>query len=221
MAKKYLNLSKILKKLLFEKDIKAADLSRAVNMPHPTVHRLITGKSTRPYKSSLQPIADFFSITTDQLLGEAPLSEESMQKENNISTSLFPGKVRSIPLIPWGNVTSCKSHNDYTNVLFTGSIISEQSFASTLHDSSMEPMFSQGNILIFDPDKLPKDRSYVLVHLTDSNTLVFRQLIIDVEHKYLKTLNSDLQEHQIRMLRDTDRIIGILIESRVNFEYDT
>ena len=69
MAKKYLNLGKILKKLLLERDLKPADLSRAVHIPPPTIHRLITGKSTRPYASSLKPIADFFSISVEQQLG--------------------------------------------------------------------------------------------------------------------------------------------------------
>ncbi len=67
MAKKYLSLGKVLKKLLFERDLKPADLAREVNIPPPTIHRLITGKSTRPYESSLKPIAKFFQFQLNSL----------------------------------------------------------------------------------------------------------------------------------------------------------
>lgn len=55
--------------------MKPVDLARALDIPPPTIHRLVTDKSTRPYKSSLKPIADFFSIDMKQLLGEEPLAE--------------------------------------------------------------------------------------------------------------------------------------------------
>jgi transcriptional regulator with XRE-family HTH domain len=84
MAKKYFQLSTILKRLLFKKDMKPVDLARELNMPQPTIHRLVTGKSTRPYKSSLEPIAKYFDVTVDQLIGEDPrLIDWETPEENN------------------------------------------------------------------------------------------------------------------------------------------
>jgi plasmid maintenance system antidote protein VapI len=42
MAKKHLHLGQILKKLLFDRAMKAADLAREINIPPPTIHRLGT-----------------------------------------------------------------------------------------------------------------------------------------------------------------------------------
>ena len=47
---------------------------------------------------------------------------------------------------------------------------------------------------------------------------VFRQLLIDVEHQYLKPLNPDLNAYQMRLLNDKDKITAVLIESRINYE---
>lgn len=209
MAKKYLHLGNILKRLLFDKDMKPVDLAREVNIPPPTIHRLVTGKSTRPYKSSLKPIADYFSLTVDQLIGEEPL-EPATSSPTNLTT------FREIPLIPWNEMEG-DVKNKYEKIPFVGKI-SEVGFATILPDFSMEPMFTAGSVLIFDPKKPCKDRSFILVKLNEINMVVFRQLLIDLEHKYLKPLNPDLNVFKMRMLGDKDEILATLIEARQIFQ---
>lgn len=214
MAKKYPKMAQVLKKLLFEKDMKSIDLAREVDLPAPTVHRLVTGKSTRPYKSSIEPIADFFSISTDQLLGEQPLPGEEVviETEHNELSSDY---ISRVPLIPWNKINERNTldFTEYKTVPYIGSI-SEAGFATIMPDSSMEPIFSRNSILIFDPNKTASDRSYILVKLTEAQQPVFRQLLIDLEHQYLKPLNPDLTAFQMRLLKDEDEILGILIEAR-------
>src|SRR3989338_5061073 len=152
MAKKYLNLGKILKRLLFDNNMKSVDLAREVNIPPPTIHRLITGKSTRPYKSSLQPIADYFSIKLEQLLGEEPLETN---KDN-----LIHSNVHYIPVVPWDSLGLIGSiNNDLIEKMAFSGKISENAYATILQDSSMEPLFPRESLLIFDSEKVPKDRS--------------------------------------------------------------
>lgn len=211
MAKKYLRLGSVLKRLLFDRGMKPIDLAREVNIPPPTIHRLLTGKSTRPYGSSLQPIADYFSLSVNQLLGEEPLPNQSCDDINKTQLR----KIHTLPLIPWENLQSLEyaDKSNYNSIPFTGKI-SESSYATIMNDSSMDPLFSFGTILIFDPKKIFKDRSYVLAQFHDSGLIVFRQLLIDLEFKYLKPLNPDLSSFQMRLLSEKDKIIGTLIEAR-------
>jgi len=214
VAKKYPQLGKILKKLLFDRDMKAVDLAREVNIPQPTVHRLITGKSTRPYKSSLQPIADYFSVTVDQLVGEEPVD----QAKTNEAKSLTKSKIKAIPLLAWkalGNMEQARQES--TKEIAVTQDVSDHSFALIMTDSSMEPLFPRGSILIFNPDITARDRNYVLVKSHVSGTYVFRQLLIDLEHKYIKSLNPDLSTSRLHLLSDEDKIMGCLIESRNNY----
>ena len=219
MAKKYPLLGKTLKILLFNRDMKPADLSREINIPQATIHRLITGKSTRPYKSSLQPIADFFEITVEQLLGEEALPQDTDHNLSNNNT-LSNSKIQLIPLMEWENIDQYNSKTSNPNnesVPFVGNRI-ENAFATILQDSSMEPQFSKGNTLIFDQDKPPSDRSYVLAKLTSNNVFVFRQLLIDADHQFLKPLNPDLSIFKMRLLEENDLLIATLVEARQTYK---
>src|SRR5690606_5355502 len=67
-------ISQILNHLMADRKIRVAELARRINLPQPTVHRIATGVCEHPHLSSLKPIADFFSITIEQLKGHAPIS---------------------------------------------------------------------------------------------------------------------------------------------------
>jgi transcriptional regulator with XRE-family HTH domain len=205
MAKNYPKLAKILKKLLFEKDMKVTDLARKLDIPQPTIHRLVSGKSTRPYKSSLEPIANYFSITVDQLLGE----------DDSQEPSTFPTKeVTSIPIYQWEVLPNQQSAPPIQTI--TANNTSDKAFALVMPDTSMEPIFPKSSILIFDPEMPAKDRSYVLAFIKESSLSIFRQLLIDADHKYLKPLNPDLSDFKMRLLDKDDIIIASLIESRMD-----
>jgi transcriptional regulator with XRE-family HTH domain len=210
MAKKYPRLASILKKLLFERDIKASDLARAVDLPPPTIHRLITGKSTRPYESSLKPIADYFSIEVSQLLGEEPLSSPDTTGKEKAVQALGTGYIDNIPLIRWNQLPKTTSAD----------LIKNGAFATVMPDTSMEPLIQRNSILIFDPSIKPVDRSYVLVKLHETEAYILRQLLVDADHQYLKPLNPDLSTFKMRLLHKHDEIIACLAEARHNFRPD-
>lgn len=213
MAKKYLELGEILKKLLFDRSMKPVQLAREIGIPPPTIHRLITGKSTRPYQSSLKPIADFFSISIEQLLGEKPLSATAENPQNKIITDKF----RTISINEWAAPLEEVRYSTSKKIIVS-SDISNHAFALIMPDTSMAPLFQVDSILIFDPTAKPHDRSYVLVKLHDLNTYVFRQLIIDISHQYIKPLNPDLNVFKMRLLDQKDRIIACLVEARYNYQ---
>ena len=210
MAKKhYFKLSKILQQLLYDRRMNASELAREVKMPVPTIHRLVTGKSTRPYASSLKPIADYFSLEVAQLIGDKPLPTAafaSPEKNQHII---------QLPLLEWEDLSNLQpSLTSAKKMLPALSDLSEKCFAIAMNDSSMEPQFSKDTILILDPEKTPADRSFTLVKLTNSNLFVFRQLMIDADHQFIKPLNPDLSASHMRLLDDNDEIIAVLVEAR-------
>lgn len=221
MSKKYPDLAKILKKLLFDKDIKPVDLARAVDLPAPTIHRLVTGKSTRPYTTSLQPIADFFSIDMDQLVGEKPMpidiEEPASDDKTNDTHELISHNIKAIPILSWSSFSGGTSAQTLElGKITVGNHISDNAFALIMPDASMEPIFSYNCTLIFDPSAKYQDRSYILVNI--ASKAVFRQLIDDGEHKYLKPLNPNVASFPMRLLDHDDRILATLVESRNCFK---
>ncbi len=183
-------------------------------MPIPTVHRLLTGKSTRPYKSSLKPIADYFSIELEQLVGEKPLYSEKLTFHPYHEVSSINGS-KAIPVCSWNQLGGLEDAK--TSKLSTINVdenINNDAFALVMIDHSMEPVFSYNSILIFSSNMQYKDRSYMLVQLAESNNFIFRQFLDDGDYKYLKPLNPDTSKFQIRLLDAHDKIIATLIEAR-------
>lgn len=200
--------------------MKPADLAREVNLPQPTIHRIVTGQSTRPYKSSLEPIAEFFAVSVEQLLGESSSLDEMWKNEPVASKNHSP-IVKNIPIVGWSQINEleeARQHNEKYIVALGN--FSEGAFATVMPDSSMEPFFRCGTLLIVDPDHPAKDRSYVLAHLKENQLFIFRQLLIDGDDRYLKPLNPDLNQFRMRLLQSEDAIIGSLIESRNQYSQD-
>lgn len=62
-------LKRVLKKLLAQHGLTANALANKLNVPTPTIHRLVTGDVKDPRISTLIIIANYFSVTIEQLLG--------------------------------------------------------------------------------------------------------------------------------------------------------
>ena len=208
-----LTLGGVLRRLLFEKQMRTMDLARKLKIPQPTLHRLVSGKSTRPHHATLEPIANFFDISVAQLKGEEPLPENLFGK---VITD--PNQhILKIPLIKWNQLQNLPAITNPEKMIFMNSDLPQDCFAVKLNDSSMQPQFSKGTTLIFNPIQQPGDRSFCLIALADKQHYIVRQLLIDGEHRFLKPLNPDLTQFKMRILSNNDKIIGTLVEARANF----
>lgn len=197
-------LSEVLKALLNRKKLTVSELSRHTGIVQPVIYRMTTGETDNPKLSSLLPIANYFNVNISQLIGEEPLD-----------TLYAPElKTKAIPLLNWSQAYEYKKYifTEPKNIMVAG--LSEQAFALIMPDTSMEPMFQRGSLLIFDPLIEPQDRSFVLVHLGVTQTTITRQLIIDADQKYLKPLNPDFNLFKMRLLEKDDSLLAHLVESR-------
>ena len=210
-------LSSILNRLLFERKMKPIELARKLGIPQPTMHRIVTGKSPNPHKSNLEPLAEYFDVTVEQLKGEEPLPE------NLWTDSLLPTKkveTLQIPILAWEQIPELEFplSQPADDFLIIAPHLSPNCFATYMDDSSMEPQFEKGTTLIIDPGKPFKDRGFILVLLSETSTLVFRQVLIDADYKYLKALHPDLSAFPMRVVEEDDKIFGTLVEARRNYE---
>lgn len=99
---------------------------------------------------------------------------------------------------------------EYTHI--SQSAASPACYATMLEDSSMEPIFSQGTLLIFNPDLTPKNGDYVIFSHDDG--IFFRQYFVDGKVIFLKAVDTMYQTFK----NDGVVILGVLIESRKHFK---
>lgn len=96
------NLSATLSHLMSEKGIKSAELARKTGIGQPVIYRIMTGTTDNPQVLTLKPIADYFGVSLEQLLGLTALNNQnSFDKAtlHNISTKLTTIKTISSVLV--------------------------------------------------------------------------------------------------------------------------
>lgn len=91
------NLAATLSYLMSERGIKSAELARKTGVGQPVIYRLMTGTTENPQVLTIKPIADFFGISLDQLLGISPLSNQRVI--DSISIHSLNNKLTTIKTI--------------------------------------------------------------------------------------------------------------------------
>lgn len=195
-------------------DLSLSDLARKTDIPQPTLHHILEGKTKKPRRKALEALANFFSISVTQLVGSAPLSSNIPDK---LKLSL---KISTVPLIDWNLAKSWE--NNKTNMTGFNEIIlekhvSKHAFALTMLNASMEPLFQENSILIFDPAKTPKERDFVLVYFSKNDSLIFNRLFTEGKNFYIKKDKNNGDAELIKLNFPQDRIVATLIEARISF----
>ena len=192
--KKHAAVGKIIKQLMREANISEAELARQTGLPQTTVNRLLLGSTADPRASTLRPIAKFFDITIDQLLGIEDIPQDRI---SGTFRAINRDAWTHVPIIEWNDAIAWLFKNDdydlHSHHKWTVSdcAVSKQSFA-LLSTPSMEPMFRRNSILIIDPDADLVDGKYVILTLDGSNTVI-RKAHIDGGCIYLKTSTNTYQ----------------------------
>lgn len=189
-----------------------SELARLTGIPQPTIHHILTGATKNPRKKALEELSRFFSISIEQLIGQEPLPTiipDGVKKDLQIS---------AIPIVEWNvlkNWPASKADIRDNQEILLNKTIANDSFALIIPDDSMLPRFQQNTLLIFDSGKTPKDRDFVIVHLSKDNKIDFNRLFYENNSFYLR---HDLGDGNLQLTKldpSHDRILGVLIEERI------
>lgn len=189
-----------------------SELARLTGIPQPTIHHILTGSTKNPRKKALEELSRFFSISVEQLISQEPLPTiipDGVKKDLQIS---------AIPIVEWNvlkNWPASKTDIRDNQEILLNKTIANDSFALIIPDDSMLPRFQQNTLLIFDSGKTPKDRDFVIVHLSKDNKIDFNRLFYENNSFYLR---HDLGDGNLQLTKldpSHDRILGVLIEERI------
>lgn len=200
-------IGQILNRLMADKKIRVAELARRINLPQPTVHRIATGACEHPHLSSLKPIASFFSINVDQLKGHEPIS--------------WLDRVSKVPLLTWNEAlywSAKKNAKRHDELILTDAAVGKAGYALKINDASMDPVFPKNTVLIADPERQVKDRSFVIAKLVSHPEVIFRQLLMDAGDRYLKPLSPDFEQYQMTRLNHKDKILSVVVQAKRDCE---
>ncbi|WP_051555232.1 LexA family protein [Legionella fairfieldensis] len=202
-------IGEILQELIKINEINVSELARRVNLPQPTIQRIVAGAYKQPRNSTIQPIADYFGVTINQLRGFEPISFLSG------STKI----IKSIPLLSSPQINIWPDSKENINQYVVCDInLGEKSFAMHMPDSSMEPIIPKGSILLIDPTRIPHHGSFIVLKLQNFPEIIVRQLITDTKNRFIKPLSPELNHLEMNILTSDDIIRGVVVEIRLIFE---
>lgn len=195
-------------------NISVSELARLTGIPQPTIHHILTGSTRNPRKKALEELSRYFSVSINELTGQEPLPAvipDAVKENLQIST---------IPVIEWESLKkwhseTVKTHD--TQEILIDKKIDKNSFALVMPDASMEPLFQQNSLLIFDSGKTPKDRDFVIVYLSKEEIVAFNRLFIENNTFYLRQGLEDGSLKLTKLDKPNDRILGTLIEARIQY----
>lgn len=192
------------------------DLVRAADLPQPTVHRILVGTTARPHRKSLIKLARALSLSVSDLLNDTPL--------DSLDEQLGGYKLGIIPLLSWEEaaqwpgIRELEQHVASSRSVVTDAEVGPDGFALRMKGSSMETLFPEGTLLILDPSKPVRDKSFAIIHLEGEPEVLFKQVLLDGSRIYLKSLNPLLDKVGLTQLRPCDRVVGVAVQTRLNLD---
>ncbi|MDX2346677.1 MAG: helix-turn-helix domain-containing protein [Legionella sp.] len=204
-----------LKKLMIKhSNMSVSDLAKATGLPQPTLYQLYTGVTENPRKKTLIALADYFSVTVSQLLGEAPLPVYLPEK-TKVQLELNTAPLLTLDdLYHWPNQINL----DHKKEIFLDNPSNHTTFAITMPDNSMEPLFPNGCLLIFDTEKTARDQDCAIVFLNATNQFVFKKILMRNELIYAQSVHATHNNPEAILLAPQDKVFAALREARLSFE---
>lgn len=198
-------LKTVLSGLMKEKSVTSSQLARATGVVQPVVYRIASGETDNPKIKTVAPIAKYFDVSIDQLLGFAPYSPQDSQSAQKPASK--------IPMLTWPS--SGQLYTQHTKTIHTNLSVGPDSFALVIPNDNLAPKFKANMIAIFDPTIPAQTSDYLLLKKEDSYCI--RQLLIDGNEYYLTSLNPNIKTIQINHLDDIT-IAGVLVELVESFK---
>lgn len=212
-------LSEILNYLMNECDVDGVQLSKNTGVPVTTINRLRKGDpSNNPTLTTLVPLAEFFSITVSQLIGDEPLSAQRQRGEHKPNVSQW----KPVPHLSWEQAGEWQKNNaklksKINNWISTDLTVSDYAFAITMEGDSMLPRFPEGTLFIIEPEQSVNNRDFVVILPKGQIKPVFKQILIDGSEYYLKSLSNDFKEIKRISLNKDHIILGVMIQAKMEF----
>ncbi len=203
-----LEIGHVLGNLIKTHHISEAELARKIKVPRATINRLVSGRTPDPRASTLSSIAEYFSITVDQLLG----------KQLSVPDKLNVGP--SIPILKWEEILSWEENISQRSLLGNEELITHDpsiekgKFCLRVISDAMVPQFQENSLLIIDPNKEATNGDFVIAYRIKNDEVLFRKLLLDGKFRLLKAVNELFPNVE---LQKNDKIIGVVIQVRKNF----
>ncbi|OAI50512.1 hypothetical protein AYO37_01010 [Opitutia bacterium SCGC AG-212-L18] len=205
----------IVRKLMDNRGIKAAELARQIDMPHTTITRIITGNTDNPSAKTLLSLSEFFNVSLDYLIGK------EIDHKSSVDFYQTENSPEYIPLIGWDSLKNWEFQKkeilSKNKKIAVSCKVSSKAFALPTEKAYGKTIFPKGSILIVDPDFEYNENDYVVVSI-NKNFPTIREVCEDSGKYYLNPIGLNLPSIE---LEPEHVVFGKIIECRILFYSNT
>ncbi len=182
-----------LRKRMSALQLNECDLARRANLPQPTVHKILTGKTTDPRFSTIKALANCLNLSIEQLVSNTPTLKDVEEAQ-------------PLTVLTWEDCLSARPADDEPREHIILNYVSPNAFALR-SKPAMLSYFPIGTYLIINPDLKPKDGDLIVLHYPNTTEATLRKLTLDGPTVLLHSLNESVENH---LLEDNIRILGVV-----------
>lgn len=189
----YAGFRKNLMLLMQAKDLTEAQLSREIAMAQPTMHKLMSGATTDPRISTLIPIAEYFNVTIDQLLGLVPFDVSLIASNKNSHSAI------KVPVLPWEHLVEHRKNladltvSNWGEWLAINKHFAKDSYATRIKNSAFSAPFSNNTVIVVDPSLSITNGCYIFLKSTSTDSLTIKKCLFDGGDFWLMSLIDGIQ----------------------------
>lgn len=202
-----------LKTLRLEKGLYQKDVASFLGVDRTTYVKYELGSST-PNHDILAMLADFYGVSVDYILGRTNLRSESTTSNAGVKIPVLGNVQAGIP------VEAIEDIIDYEEI--TQEMASRgEFFALQVRGDSMEPKFSEGDVVIVKKQSTA-DSGDIVIALVNGDDATIKKLKYASDGIYLLPLNPSYEplffsKEDIERLPVT--ICGVVVELRAKFKH--
>jgi SOS-response transcriptional repressor LexA len=195
------------------------ELASAVGVPVQTIANILVDEPPQD-PAVWKTFARYFRIHADFLRsGGPPHSEGLFDLTENAHPSLL-GPMRKVPLLRWDQIDQMVTSEEVPRLIQAEAMLEtdvpgKRTFAVQVKDNSMQPLFSEGEIIFVNPDLPDESGHYVVVESEDGRHegALLRQLKEIGGQAILHPLNRQYED--LPVTKD-QRIWGRVVRLRKN-----
>ena len=196
------------------------ELASSVGVPLPTIVNILAGKLPDD-RAIWEKFSKYFRMDVDFLrTGEWAHATTTVELPGNTHHSAA-GHIRKFPLLSWHQIGQMVTGKTLPGVIRAEAMVEAtdvagiRTFALKVKDDSMEPLFSDGEMIFVNPDLEWKPGDYVIANNRDrhSDVVVLRQVKRIGSHYMLHPLN---RMYDDLLVTNQDEVLGKVVRLRKN-----
>ena len=212
------NLKRLLHRELGE-GMTEEELATAVKLPVNIVVDILSDRLPQDPKV-WEAFAAYFRIEADFLRYGVPSHVEGLFELTKETEQASVGQIRKVPLLKWHQIDKMVEGDEPPRLIHAEGLLEtdvpgKRIFAVQVRDDSMQPLFSEGEIIFVNPDLTGEPGQYVMVEGEEGGQagLLLRELRAVGGQAMLHPLN---RRYEDLPLTKQHRIVGRVVRLRKN-----